>query len=193
MSKYKLVPMEPTPAMVQAAEDAYMPFGDMELAIQMAILEAPEVDQEPVAWQFFQDGKWWNGGDRIKDHRKNTEAAGYPVRDLYAHPQPALNLATQCARCDQGTEPKMCGDFAIHPTSYDGIPHPQDICNWCGHTRECHARRTAQNVKGLIEALARCRQQASYTTGSIEALQNQLHKIRDIANEAIATYRKGGE
>lgn len=48
MSNYKLVPLEPTPAMIKVAEDAYMPFGGMELAIQLAILEAPEV--EPVAW-----------------------------------------------------------------------------------------------------------------------------------------------
>lgn len=38
----------------------------------------------PVGWQFYQDGKWWNGDDRIRDHRANTEAAGYPVRDVYA-------------------------------------------------------------------------------------------------------------
>lgn len=45
-----------------------------------------QTKQQPVSWQFYQDGKWWNGGDRIKDHRKNTEAAGIPVRDLYAAP-----------------------------------------------------------------------------------------------------------
>ena len=44
----------------------------------------------PVGWQFFYDGKWWNGDDRIEGHRENTEAAGYPVRDVYAAPaQPA--------------------------------------------------------------------------------------------------------
>lgn len=45
-----------------------------------------QTEQQPVSWQFYQDGKWWNGDDRIKDHRKNTEAAGIPVRDLYAAP-----------------------------------------------------------------------------------------------------------
>lgn len=44
------------------------------------------VNAEPVAWQFFEDSKWWNGDDQIKDHRKNTESAGIPTRDLYAHP-----------------------------------------------------------------------------------------------------------
>lgn len=49
MSNYKLVPVEPTPEMVEAAESAHMPFGDMDLAIRMAILEAPVVEQEPVS------------------------------------------------------------------------------------------------------------------------------------------------
>ena len=48
--KYKLVPVEPTPAMIKAAEHAYMPFGDMELAIQMAILEAPDVRGWPAVF-----------------------------------------------------------------------------------------------------------------------------------------------
>jgi hypothetical protein len=42
-------------------------------------------EQKPVAWQFFQDGKWHNGME-VNDHRNHTEAAGVPVRDLYAHP-----------------------------------------------------------------------------------------------------------
>ena len=41
-----------------------------------------------VTWQFYQDGKWWNGDDRIKDHRANTEAAGIPIRELFTAPQP---------------------------------------------------------------------------------------------------------
>jgi hypothetical protein len=44
-------------------------------------------NDKPVAWQFYQDGAWHNGDDRIKGHRANTEEAGYPVRDLYAAPQ----------------------------------------------------------------------------------------------------------
>ena len=37
----KLVPVEPTPEMVSAAEEAHMPFGDMDIALRMAILSAP--------------------------------------------------------------------------------------------------------------------------------------------------------
>lgn len=39
---YVLVPVEPTKEMVSAAADAYMPFGDMEFAIQAAISSRPE-------------------------------------------------------------------------------------------------------------------------------------------------------
>ena len=41
MPGWKLVPVEPTPEMVSAAEEAHMPFGDMDIALRMAILSAP--------------------------------------------------------------------------------------------------------------------------------------------------------
>jgi hypothetical protein len=46
---------------------------------------------EPVAWQFFQDGKWWNGSE-YNCHRQNTEDAGIPVRNLYTNP-PSVEAA----------------------------------------------------------------------------------------------------
>ena len=51
MTNFKIVSAEPTEEMVEAAKDAYMPFGDMELAIRMAVLAAPVVQGEPVAWK----------------------------------------------------------------------------------------------------------------------------------------------
>lgn len=51
-------------------------------------MATPQPHPEPAGWQFYQDGKWWNGDDRIKDHRKNTEDAGYPVRDVFAQADP---------------------------------------------------------------------------------------------------------
>ena len=38
---FALVPILPTPEMVSAAEEAHIPFGDMELAVRLAILSAP--------------------------------------------------------------------------------------------------------------------------------------------------------
>lgn len=39
---FQIVPIEPTPAMVAAAEEAHMPFGDMHLAILLANAAAQE-------------------------------------------------------------------------------------------------------------------------------------------------------
>lgn len=38
---WKMVPVEPTPEMINAAEESHMPFGDMDIALRMAILSAP--------------------------------------------------------------------------------------------------------------------------------------------------------
>lgn len=71
---------------------------------------APAADGGEVAgWQFYQDGKWHNGDDRIKDHRANTEAAGIPVRDVYTHPAKA-----RIAELEKALEP-----FAELGESYD--------------------------------------------------------------------------
>jgi len=51
---YALVPVEPSAEMVDAAQEAYMPFGDMQLAIQLAIAAAPQpVAREPLTLDEF--------------------------------------------------------------------------------------------------------------------------------------------
>lgn len=60
-------------------------------AVKEAIRQALADTGGAVAWQFYQDGKWWSGDDDVvvlprRSHRENTEAAGIPTRDLYAHP-----------------------------------------------------------------------------------------------------------
>ena len=153
MKNYRLVPLEPTPDMLFAARSALIAWAtrstlDKERAVYKAMLAAaPVVEQEPVAW-LVKERTYCGDATTDKDAVEYLErCAPGCTTPLYLHPQPAQDAAgTRCARCDQGTEPKMCGDFAIHPTSYDGCPHPQDICNRCGHSRECHARRTAPDV-----------------------------------------------
>lgn len=39
--------------------------------------------QEVVGWQFCRDGEWFTGSNYGK-HRKNVEAEGFPIRELYA-------------------------------------------------------------------------------------------------------------
>jgi hypothetical protein len=60
-----------------------------------------EIEQKPVAWQFLQNGKWHNGTE-FHSHRKNTEAAGIPIRDLYTHP-PQRTEQNFCSRCGKRT------------------------------------------------------------------------------------------
>ena len=54
----------------------------VQTAIKVAEEALAQTEQEPVAWQFFQGGKWHNGME-FHNHRKHTIAAGTPVRDLY--------------------------------------------------------------------------------------------------------------
>ncbi len=48
-----------------------------------------EGDQVPVSAEFFADGKWWPFSNA--EHKANTLAAGYPVRELFtAAPKPVV-------------------------------------------------------------------------------------------------------
>src|SRR5690606_18244176 len=90
MTDYKLVPIDPAPEMVEAAEDAYMPFGDMELAIRLALLAAPAVQGEPVGYvrphhlEMLRSGKAC--GVTMEDRPDERNGVTVP---LYTDPQPA--------------------------------------------------------------------------------------------------------
>ena len=60
----------------------------------------------------------------------------------------------------------------------------------CEMTEDNQDCQPAPEVAMLIEALSRCRHQASYSIGEIEALEIQLGRVRDIANEALAAHHK---
>lgn len=47
-------------------------------------------------------------------------------------------------------------------------------------------RWAADEIARLIEDLARCRHQASYSIGDSEALKVQLEKVREIVNESLS-------
>lgn len=104
MSGYKLVPVEPTAEMVEAAQDAYMPFGDMNTAIMMAVLAAPAVQGEPVAYQYriktTTTGSKWSGWvecsrEEYEYAAENPGPCGSGItregRKLYAAPQPTIS------------------------------------------------------------------------------------------------------
>ena len=75
----------------------------------------------PVGWQFYEDGKWWNGDDRSKDHRKNTEEARYPIRDVYAVEQ--QSAPPEAAPLQM---PKPVGWFHRHPNERKN----GEVCNY---------------------------------------------------------------
>ena len=180
MGKNKLVPMEPTEAMIAAA---------------------PAVQGEAVDWK---DG-----------YRAAMNEAGWAVRELYVnhvHHTGIDGLLKRCQELEQSfirsaeAAPQPAEQQPTCPTCRGG---GWDIdcqnrfrpvtCPDCAGSGKFEHSITAQesdsvapDVTALVEALARCRHQASYTIGGIEALQNQLNKIRDIANEALSAYRKQG-
>lgn len=62
---WKLVPVEPTPEMVSAAEEAYMPFGDMDIALRMAILAAPSASGTAAKPDGLHIGAWRDALQKI--------------------------------------------------------------------------------------------------------------------------------
>ena len=71
---WKLVPAEPTEEMVAAAEEAHMPFGDMQIAILLALSAAPPPpEREPLNADDLREPKngkawrveWWNESLRM--------------------------------------------------------------------------------------------------------------------------------
>jgi hypothetical protein len=67
----------------------------------------PAPVQELCGWQFFQDGKWHNGMDN-NDHKANTEAAGFPVRDVYPEAQPAAWVGLTAEDYPDADNPYCC-------------------------------------------------------------------------------------
>ena len=55
------------------------------------------------------------------------------------------------------------------------------------------SREHREEVTELLESLAICTSELRYRRHRQEALQNQLNKIQDIANETLEVYRKGCE
>lgn len=105
MSNYKLVPIPPTPEMVEAAEEAYMPFGDMDLAIRMAILAAPDVQGEPVAVLLINEPERTERGLELGDWDIAPDATAIEAFARLAGPGAyQLYLATQPAEQKPATD-----------------------------------------------------------------------------------------
>lgn len=157
-------------------------------AFELLELAAPDVQAEPVGWQFYQDGKWWNGDDRIKDLRKNTEAAGYPVRDVYAAQQPAEQQPVPVF----SDEDHVCIPRGLIAAACSAIGKKRDAENVLSELRRYTlrdlSRQTEPDVAALVEALETI---ADYPWHRDHEMASSA--MIKIARAALAAHRKGGD
>jgi hypothetical protein len=74
----------------------------------------PAPVQEPVDWQFFDKGCWWNSDHRIKNQKKDMELAGYKTRDLYTTPPAAQKPWVGLTKDDVES-----WDLPVNPTVFE--------------------------------------------------------------------------
>src|SRR5690554_576026 len=157
------------------------------------------VQGEPVAWLAGEVC----GGDA--SHNTVNVALDNPA------PWSALPIGAKVAiQSPQPAEQQPCPEDIREGAPYDD-PAFKSLCReheiWataaaaqCAVFWEAGKRvaeqQPAPDVAWLVEALCRCRHQASYSIGGEDALGIQLGKVRDIVNETLSTlaaHRKGGD
>lgn len=103
MTQFKLVPVEPTLEMIAAAEEAHMPFGDMDIAIRLAILAAPS------PWVSVED-RLPDSGLHVLACYTNRLGKGRRIRAEYIAPKSrevdevTADPDTQCVEYDEATD-----------------------------------------------------------------------------------------
>jgi hypothetical protein len=90
-TKYKWLPEQPTIEMLEALFTVEEPNPARDYRAMWKA--APEVEQDPVESQFYDENndKWYPFFN--EEHKRATIEAGYTVRDLYTHPQPCEPLS----------------------------------------------------------------------------------------------------
>ena len=94
-------------ALLEELKNTYVPVSVKLIDI---ITNAPSIEQgEPVAWQFYQDGKWHYGAN-TNNHKQNTIDGGFPVRELYTtspQPQTVKDVLEIAANADSASDNKL--------------------------------------------------------------------------------------
>ncbi len=128
-----------------------------------------DIKTEPVAWQFYQDGKWWNGDDRIKDHRKNTENSGYKTRELYSEqPEPAADH-TQCEECK---------GWGYHENHHEG---GGTECGECGGSGNASVAVFMPDVDELAQIIRKVNGSHTLGAGSLaEAILEEVARLNGV-------------
>lgn len=203
MSKYKLVPAEPTPEMVEAARDQHEGEPYLPVSLYKAMINAaPAVQGEPVAYAVFAE----NGNIRIWcadpiQTETLRQQYGEALQPLYAAPPPATapldyTDAYQGAMEDLAIWKRRALEAETTVRKQDKIIDRmgEDLNAINGPTfmgePVLPKRQPAEqpDVSKLVEALelARDRLESERRSGEWDPL------IRDI-DDALAPYRKGGE
>lgn len=108
--RYVLVPLHPTPEMVRAAEEAHMPFGDMDIALRMAILAAAPA--QPAAQGEVRKARCISmrpGMGEVTLRMDNGRVPGFmdPGHEVFvleAHPEPAAPAQPEVQRLREALE-----------------------------------------------------------------------------------------
>lgn len=109
---YALVPIEPTPEMVRAAEEAHMPFGDMDIALRMAVLAAAPApaDHSEDALAMVAPAGWVPVTERMPESERtvlayylNSHGKGRRIRAEY--------IAAKTKGADDGWDSDSTADY----------------------------------------------------------------------------------
>ncbi|SFQ70506.1 hypothetical protein SAMN05216578_102285 [Halopseudomonas formosensis] len=198
MADCQLVPFPPTPEMVSAAAEAYMPFGDMELALRMAILAAPAVQGEPVGEVRFELGA---PSSIFAELYSKSLPVLAPGTKLYAAPQPAEQQPFEWPRLDRpakvgagrfgkGVSSRLVIEAAQRQYEYDVTPEKEAerIAKFADFRKE--VLQPVLAAAGLVEALEAIVSHHDEYFGDSSA-ESKMPWIEQ-ARSALATYRKGG-
>ena|SRR5690554_2346044 len=210
MSDYKLVPVEPTAEMAEAAQDAYMPFGDMNTAIMMAVLAAPAVQGEPVA-TIHVDGSFVHVAWRIP-------APSRCAMDVYTAPQPAEQQPISAYACTvpddcetlhwrgqilsmnelvSVAQPAVDEEIHVHiegrdvltlPLASSGMSAPRFVVHV--PARQPAEQQPAPDVAGLVEALEELMLRAHPAYVHDDLMREKLIAARELGHAALSSHRE---
>src|SRR5690554_3789003 len=152
--------------MVEAAESAYMPFGDMELAIRMAVLAAPAVQGEPESsglYAVYLRDNWDGEGDTYWLIARRKE------NGVWVSEESGKGLI------------EYEGDELLKIIPLDAAPQPAE-------------QQPAPDVAALVEALEAIQKAATHESihTGIQA-GTALGCIAAICDVALAAHRKQGD
>ena len=196
MNDYKLVPVEPTEAMIDAAREAHEGEAYLPVSLYKAMLaESPDVQGEPVAWQRVD----WP--DRVITNLSRRSIAEVDneveFRPLYAAPQPAEHrpcpdtLIGRTVSMDVST-----GDHNAFHRLFGTVVgvEGQDGVILCELDEDNQDKQPAPDVSALVELLEHARCNTCDGSGALYDGHGQVRQCQwcHDRSEVPVEHRKGG-